>query len=372
MEWNGRAERGYTALCKRHNLAPELYDAKAHWDSTLEYGENMTVLEEGVKEIAPIKDPEMNKKEADRIAKEFALRAIEETEKAKQQYINDLFNGTKERVGDAEEILAEIRRFNPHCERITLSTLMALNQGTNVINCSPAGYGKSRGTKELLDLMKIPYTEIIGHKAPTDFFNDMKTAAGLVLIDESATLLKNNEILNLLLSALWTKRINWRDEDATVNANIVFNTNSLPRTPFMAALKDRCQFNQLRLDSERIKTKLMSDFDYKPNAAIWDKIRNNTFLKVELTAEEVEKVKEVLRISNPKSVRDKGRLLSQARFAKALFGTVDYVKLFITVDNVAAVMTSDMKRSEKVKAIAAAEKVTEQTARRWLREEEVE
>jgi hypothetical protein len=346
-----------------------LFDIKAYWGSDLEYGEGMAKIEEEVKKIAPIKEPDLNKKEAERMNKAYQLEAMQTVADEKQKFLNGLFNHTMERTGDAEEILAEIRKFNPHCEKITLSTLMALNQGTNVINMSPAGYGKSRATKELLDMLELPYTEIVGHKAPTDFFNDMKTARGLVLIDESATLLKNNEILNLLLAALWTKKINWRDEEATVNANIVFNTNSLPRTPFMAALKDRCQFNQLRLDSERIKTKLLSDFDYKPNKEVWAKIRNNTFLRVELTEAEIEKVKEALRISCPKSVRDKGKLLAQAKFAKALFGTVDYVRLFIDIDSVAAVMASDMKRAEKVKAIAAAESVSEQTARRWLREE---
>jgi len=60
---------------------------------------------------------------------------------------------------------------------------------------------------------------------------------------------------------------------------------------------------------------------------------------------------------------------SQARFAKALFGSVDYVRLFIEIDSVAAAMASDMKRAEKVRAIASKENVSEQTARRWLREE---
>ena len=43
--------------------------------------------------------------------------------------------------------------------------------------------------------------------------------------------------------------------------------------------------------------------------------------------------------------------------------------IFVSVSLPRSIRVSDMKRSEKVKAIAAAQNVTEQTARRWLREE---
>jgi len=371
MGYDGVAERGYAALCKRYGIAPDLFDAKAHWDSSLGYRENINHLEEEVRKIAPEQEPTQSAKQVALDSKRRATEIYIRTQQEKQQYLDTLFNGAKERVGVAEEILDEVRKFNPHSERITLSTLLAINQGMNVINLSPAGYGKSRGTKELLEVLGIPYTEIMGHKAPTDFFEELKNAKGLVLIDESATLLRNNDILNLLLSALWTHKISWRDDTANVEANIVFNTNSLPKTPFMEALKDRCQFNQLRLDTRRIKEKLRSDFDYKPNKEIWEKVRNNVFVKTELTPEEIEKMKETLEVMNPKSVRDKGRLLGQARFAKALFGSVDYVRLFVDLDAVASIMGSELKRAEKVKAIAEIEGVNETTARRWLAKEEM-
>lgn len=371
MEWNKKAEIGYAALCKKYGIAEDVFDVKAYWDSTLEYHENLEAIEEELKKISPEAPVEMSAKQISDETKRFEQEEFVRGQREKQQYLEELFNGVKQRDGEANELLEEIRKFNPNCEKLTLSTLMAINQGVNVINLSPAGYGKSRATKELLDLLEIPYTEISGHKAPTDFYEAMKNSKGLVLIDESATLLKNNEILNLLLSALWTKKIAWRDDEATVEANIIFNTNSLPNTPFMAALKDRCQFNQLRLGSEKIKEKLLSDFDYFPNKLIWTKIKNNVFYKTDLTPEEVDKIKETIKLINPKSVRDKKKLLSQAKFAKSLFGSIDYMKLFLEVDAVAEIMASDLKRAEKIKAIAQAENITVRTARRWVSDEEV-
>ena len=369
MDFNGTSVRGVAALCKRYELAQDLFDARAHWDSTLNYHENMAKLEEEVKKIAPplAELPCPSEKDLAEEAKHLERENFRRVQEEKQAYLDQLFKDAAQREGEAAELLNEIAQFNPHSERLTLSTLLAINQGMNVINLSPAGYGKSRATKELLDMLEVPYTEMSGHLAPTDFFEQLKQARGIVLIDESATLLRNNEILNLLLAALWTKKIAWRDDEATVEATIIFNTNSLPNTPFMAALKDRCQFNQLRLDTDKIRDKLLSDFDYQPKKEIWARVKNNAFIRLELEPSEVLKVKELLKITSPKSVRDKKKLLACARFCKAMFGTIDYVKLFVEIDATTEILASALSNSQKVKAIAEADGVSARTAQRWVK-----
>jgi hypothetical protein len=372
----GEFERsGFAKMCARAGITEDLIDAVSLWDESLSHRENFARLHQEVLAITPIlaaKEAEavpikhLEAQIADGEKREFA-RVCEE----KKAFLDTLFAGKAAREGQGSEILEEIRQFNPHLERLTLSTLMAVNQGINVINLSPAGYGKSRGTKELLDFLNIPYSELTGHLAPTDFFARLRDARGLVVIDESATLLREPEILNLLLGALWGGVISWRDESAKVQCNIIFNTNSLPNSPFVDALKDRTHFNRLRLDSEKIRAKLISSFDYTPNKGAFAHIRRNIFIKAELTEDERSKLKEVLRAATSKSVRDRGRLEAQARFCKALFGSIDFVKLFVDIDATTAIlMSGELSRAEKVKQIAEAEGVSVRTAQRIIKDEE--
>jgi len=266
----------------------------------------------------------------------------------------------------SEEIIEEIRKFSPHTERLTLSTLLAVNQKVNVINISKAGYGKTRNSQELLKMLDIEHKLISGHITPRAFF-DILREDQLTVVDES-TILYNMEILNLLLGALWNGIVMWENNHSKefhrFKGNIVFNTNYLPVSPFVEALKDRCIFNFIQLISQQIKEKINSKFSYKPNKEIWREIKNRVFQKTELTEVELKILLDS--INHPKSVRDIWRLEIIGKFSKTLVSDLSLINYFIDRDNIWEIVNSTLKRSEKVKAIAKIKSISDRQARKYV------
>lgn len=100
---------------------------------------------------------------------------------------------------DENNLWEAIKHYGEGMENITLSTLIAVHQGMNVINLGPPGQGKSHCTRTLCDMLDIKYTLVAGHKSPKDFFDVFKTD-GLVIIDESATLIRDPKIMDVAVS----------------------------------------------------------------------------------------------------------------------------------------------------------------------------
>ena len=169
------------------------------------------------------------------------------------------------------EIVDEIRNYNPHAEKVTLSTLMMINQKVNILNIGKSGTGKSRGSTELLELIKIHYTLINGHITPKAFFEILQND-GYILFDESAIVLSNKTILNLLLNALWGKKIEWKNGrellEHEFKGQIIFNTNEISNNRLVMSLIDRLQANHIELNKEQIREKMESRNSYKPNLEI--------------------------------------------------------------------------------------------------------
>ena len=267
-----------------------------------------------------------------------------------------------------EEIIQEIKNYSPHTERLTFSTLMALNQKIHILNISPSGYGKTRATAELLKLLKIPHTFVAGHISPMAFFEILKKD-GIIIVDEGADLLSNNTVINLLLNALWNGYVEWTNNNKSLQHNfkglIIFNTNTSSNTPLMNALKDRVFTNEITLTSEQIKEKIQSGKDYKPNMKIWVEIKEKLNTKTEVSEVKKEKNKLYTLIENqdPKSMRDFWRLQKIASFSLSLLGNLDLIEYFEEVDEIWKVFNSKIKRSEKVKKIAEIKCITERQAR---------
>jgi len=265
-----------------------------------------------------------------------------------------------------EEIIEEIRKFSPHTERLTLSTLLAVNQKVNVINMSKAGYGKTRNSQELLKMLDIEHKLISGHITPRAFFDILKEDK-LTIVDES-TILYNTEILNLLLGALWNGIVMWENnhskESHRFKGNIIFNTNYLPASPYIEALKDRCIFNFIQLTSQQIKDKIESKFSYKPNMETWQEIKNRIFKKTELSELELRTL--IYKINYPKSVRDSWKLEIIGKFSKTLVNDLSLVNYFNERNQILEIINSSMKRSEKVKKIAEARMITLRQARKYI------
>ena len=286
-----------------------------------------------------------------------------------KNYWDNEFQDTEEINQDISknEIWAEMKRHSPYSEVITLSTLLCINQGMNIINISPAGQGKSWGTSELLKLLGFQHTVIKGHITPKQFFNSLKIG-GIIVLDESATILRNHEILNLLLSALWGGIIEWGSEQIQFDGCIIFNCNFMPNTVFSEALTDRTITNKIHLTSRQIKEKIKSARTYKPNMEIWNEIKKRIKIKSKLTMNEEDKIYEKLEKLPVRSVRDRWRLLKIAKFMKSLFGNIINVNLMLQFDIIDEILDlQGINRADKIRKIAEIKDISIRTAQRWTK-----
>ena len=333
---------------------PDEYDLEAMWDSTLTYSEN--------KENILGKEVETSKAKSTQQFVEYYEKEVEE-----------LFSKAKPRTGEAVELLKEIINYAPHTEIITLSTLIALNQKINIINMSQAGLGKSRVTADLLDLLNIPFIMVAGRITPKQFFRKLEQVAngGYMVIDESATLLKNATIKELLLSALWGGKVSWETEREELSiifkGTVIFNTNSMSNDAFTKALKDRVIFNHLILDREQVREKIMSKKVYEYNEKIWAVIKNNAFNTTELTTEQEKIIWDFLKIISVKSVRDEWRLRKIAKGLINILGDLQFLKKFMRIDETYQVLMSNAEDKDKVKRITNLKKCSERTAQRIVK-----
>lgn len=342
---------------------PDKYDLEAMWDSTLTYSENkQNILEQiGVG-----------------VAEESKKKAQQDFLEHYEKEVEDLFSHAKPRSGESEDLLKEITDYAPYTELITMSTLIAVNQKINVINMSRAGLGKTRSTADLMDVLNIPFVLVAGRITPKQFFRKLEMVAGggYMIIDESATLLKDNTIKELLLSALWGGTVTWETEREELSVRfkgtIIFNTNSLSSDEFTRALKDRVIFNHLVLDREQIREKILSKKVYEYNGKIWAEIRNNCFNKTELSQEQENLIWDFLKILSVKSVRDEWRLRKIAKGLNNILGDLQFLKKYLKIDEVYEILMSDSKRSEKVSAISEVKKISIRQARNMVKKYEEE
>lgn len=267
-----------------------------------------------------------------------------------------------------EELMKEIRAFAPHTEVVSLTTLMASSvEGVNVINISPPGQGKSRSTKELLDLIGADYQLVTGKLTPKAFFKLVrKHNDELLLFDESTVLVSDKEILNMLLCLLWNGFLTWETdkgrEEFTFLGNIIFNVNRLPNTPFVDALKDRCFVNSFNLSASQVQDKINSD--YEPDQKVWAEIKERLGKEAEISEADLNKeIRSFLERLQPPSVRAEWKAKKAGLFLKRLFGTMDKLHLFFDVSPIYSIISSDKKRAEKVKEIAEFKKVSKRQAR---------
>lgn len=264
-------------------------------------------------------------------------------------------------------MLEEIRKYSPHTERMTLSTLMAINQKIHILNIGASGIGKSRSTAELLNLLKIPHTAIAGHISPKAFFEVLQQD-GIIVVDEGADLLSNNTVINLLLNALWNGDVEWTNNKESLHHNftgiIIFNTNMTSNSPLMSALRTRVFTNEIGLTSDQIKEKIISGKDYKPNTRIWAAIKEKLDEKTDISDAISEKIYHLIETGSPKSVREIWKLKKVTSFSLSLLGNLDIINYFQDVDEIWKIINSNIKRSEKVKKISELKCITDRQARR--------
>lgn len=231
---------------------------------------------------------------------------------------------------DNDSIMRELSSWSPHAERLTLSTLLSVNQNMSVINVGEGGLGKSRATIELLEQADIPFVKIAGRITAHEFFGVLRDG-GRVVLDESAETLRDKTILDMLLSALWSGDVMWKtkyqNKKIKFQGTIMFNTNSLPRNAFMDALRDRVIFNEHEMTPQQIKEAMEKFQDYKPDEKKWVEIKKRAETRgAVLTEAEVRKIIE--QIVSPHSFRELYRAKKIALFSKNFMGDLSLVKLF--------------------------------------------
>lgn len=232
----------------------------------------------------------------------------------------------------SEQIKEEIESFSPHSSILSYSTLLAVNQGISVINFSEeGGQGKSRCTGDLLKILGIKHNVVSGHITPFGFY-ELLEEDGITVLDESALILKDKKIVDMLLSALWAGKIYWKtkwdDEVHEYTGTILFNLNEIPKHSMFKPLKDRVIFNKIKLSSSDIIDKGISTRTYEPNMKIWREIGKRIEREENLTNEEYFEVERRFRNSSPKSVRVLDRIEKIAKFSKALVGDLSLLEVF--------------------------------------------
>lgn len=296
-------------------------------------------------------------------------KEITENVKQQQKYMIELLEQPRIFQGSQDELMKEIIRYSPYTENVVISTLVAVSQKINIINLGEKGTGKTFNTKDLLDNMNIPYNEIKGHITPKRFYELAKLYNGtLILIDESANMLTDNEIRNLLLSLLNKERVYWLEDYFDSNSTIIFNSNYMQNNPIMRAVMDRCITNHIKLESTELKTKLKEAREYQPKTNVWEQIRSNLFRNEQLNEIETDIVYEILDLSEIKSMRDKWRFMNIAECSKKVINSLDFLKYFTKIDKISFILANpDLKKSEKVKMIAIEKGVGERQAQRIVK-----
>ena len=368
----------------KKNFEPEFmdYDIESYYNHGISESENETAflldysnyLKDKVKDRLMLQESKSDLEQAkaeEEQEKQKEIEVIQKEIETKKEDMNSFFTKlNKERQGEKQEILNEIKEYSPHTERLVISTLVAISTKKNIINVSEKGQSKTYSTKNLLNLLDIPFFEIKGHKTPKDFFELLKQYNGvnsLILIDESAMLFKSPEVLNNLLGALEKSKIEWREDSEDFEATVIFNTNWLPETPILRAVADRCILNEVNLNSNQLKEKILKARNYKPNKEVWNKIKNNLSLKSDINDIDLNKIYELIEKTTITSMRDKDRFIDIGLASLKLIGDLSLLEFFVDVNDIEEILSSDIKRCEKVKLIVEKRKISKRQAQRIIK-----
>ena len=298
-------------------------------------------------------------------------KEIVDNVKMQKQAFESLLEQNRTFQGNALEIQKELKAYSLHTEKVAISTLIAVSQRMNVINIGEMGTGKTHSTKGLLDVMGIPYSEIKGHITPKRFYELLKMYNNtIILIDESANMLTEMEIRNLLLSALNREKVYWLDDWFDCDSTIIFNSNYLQDNPVMRAVMDRCITNHIKLKSDELKEKLRDSRNYQPNFKIMEEAKNNLFRNLKLSEAQINAVYEILEIMEIKSMRDKWRMLNIAEASVKLTNSLDLLQYFVQIDRIAFILANpELKKEDKVKLLAKETGKSIRTAQRMVKKQ---
>lgn len=249
---------------------------------------------------------------------------------------------------ETKKLIKNIRKYNPHCEHITLSTIfmkMKVDQEKfNVINWGPAGTGKSYSSIEFLEKLDLGTDIIIDNNTTKrglfDLLNNYPEQD--FILDECSAILRDQGTQDMIKLAMESKPITWVKKDSvevtpSFKGNFILNVNHA----LMDSLTDRSFVNKTLMNK-----KMALDFvDYYIDKDsdehelfirfLRRKLKKNK--KINLTKHEVNYVRDFvykqINMSDEKmgfSRRTVIRMLSYFRRVKRLFEKLDdEIKTFI-------------------------------------------
>ena len=320
---------------------------------------------------------EVNKKHEEELTLKTNVENIKKEVKHKQKEFDKIIKKSSHYDLEAEEVIKAIKEYNIHGEDLVISTLTAVATGRNIINYGRFGNSKSWATQDLLRKLNIPFNEIKGHHTPKSFYEKLEFYNNsIICIDESANLLKNMEIQDILLSALQKGVIKWEStkerKEFKFSGTIIFNTNYLPKNPILEAVADRCICNKVKLKPHQLKERIMLSRNFKFNEEIWGKIKNNLLSKCDINdifLKYEDEVYSILDKMEVKSMRDFERLKDIAVTSVKLTNTLELIKPFLKIEAIDIILQQDKKKSEIVKEIAMAKGISVRQSQRYVKKE---
>lgn len=351
---------------------------------------------------------------ADKELQEKMTEAVQQEIAAKEATKYQAVSGRKADINSKialvrDDIIKEIRDYNPHMENVTYCTLFSCMNGnhgkqkTNIINMGKHGIGKSRGTSDLLQKLEISDAVIIrGFMTPRKVYDTLKqNFCNIICFDEAENIFNDEMAMYILRPAMFGGEVSWITSKGEAvdtfkfTGTIIANMNHFGVTEAAAApLFDRTLFNSTNLTNLQIIEKMQSAKDYSMKDEVWAVIRDKiTLIRNEgledLTPEEeayafnylVEVAGRATVFNKSLSARARNRTMLVARCMKSLFLQFDdkvkalferIVKPYISTDDADDICVSilkqkpDLTRKQLTEIIADQKQISERQATRMV------
>ena len=293
------------------------------------------------------------------------------------------------------QIIQSIKRLNPYCEHITLTTIFSqLVDGFHVCNYGTAGNGKSYGSLELLQKLGVNNVIMIDNTTTTKglFQTFQEFHKQNILLDECSAIMRDKAAQDMIKLCMERKKIVWTKNNSVEEAepyqgNIIINTNE----KIQDSVIDRCFLNKTVQNKEMTLNYVDYFLDKKSEADndFIDFLKQAITKEVQtLTSEEIQHVRTFLKKNLEDSEKDLGysrrcvkRTLMYFTAAKTLFGKLDqevlnfiepFAKLYIvnekTPDLLETLVGEGIDKATLIKRYSKETGYTEQHVRRIVNE----
>ena len=206
VEMNEKIEEHLKKLCKDYQVAYDLIDFKAEWDSSLNIEENLIQIKPKIEALKPVNfesDIDISKK-----SKEYS-------EIIELQEVQDRLMVEKEATTIFEKHLEELRKSPANLNKYFLKqyeliTSFSVNPKINsLIIEGKAGFGKSLNTKKALSQLGSKVFVLTTYATALEFYHILYEHRDnwTIIIDDIPHLWKDLICLGQLLACLWEPRI---------------------------------------------------------------------------------------------------------------------------------------------------------------------